>query len=45
MALEGISHDITPDRHIVTLYPNPSRIYTYFILDTDELNDDTKGLA
>jgi hypothetical protein len=45
MALEGISHDITPDRHIVTLYPNPSRIYTYFILDTDELDDDTKALA
>jgi hypothetical protein len=45
MALEGISHDITPDRHIVTLYPNPSRVYTYFILDTDELNDETKGLA
>ncbi len=45
MALEGISHDITPDRHIVTLYPNPTRIYTYFILDTDELDDDTKGLA
>jgi hypothetical protein len=32
MALEGISHDITPDRHIVTLYPNPTRIYTYFIV-------------
>ena len=45
MALEGISHDITPDRHIVTLYPNPSRIYTNFILDTDKLNDDTKGLG
>lgn len=45
MALEGISHDITPDRHIVTIHPNPTRIYTYFILDTDELNDDTKGLA
>jgi hypothetical protein len=30
MALEGISHDITPDRHIVTLYTNPARIYTYF---------------
>jgi hypothetical protein len=45
MALEGISHDITPDRHIVTLYTNPSRIYTYFILDTDELDDDTKALA
>lgn len=45
MALEGISHDITPDRHIVTLYPNPSRIYTYFILNSSELNDDTKGLG
>ena len=45
MALEGISHDITPDRHIVTLYPNPARIYTYFIVDTDELDDDTKGLG
>jgi hypothetical protein len=45
MALEGIGHDITPDRHIVTLYTNPARIYTYFILDTDELDDDTKGLA
>lgn len=32
MALEGISHDITPDRHIVTLYTNPARIYTYFIV-------------
>jgi len=45
MALEGMSHDITADRHIVTLYTNPSRIYTYFILDTDELDDDTKALA
>jgi hypothetical protein len=45
MALEGISHDITPDRHIVTLYTNPARIYTYFILNTDELDDETKGLA
>ena len=45
MALEGISHDITPDRHIVTLYPNPMRIYTYFILNTDKLDDDTKGLG
>jgi hypothetical protein len=45
MALEGISHDITPDRHIVTLYPNPARIYTYFIVGTDVLDDDTKGLG
>lgn len=45
MALEGISHDISPDRHIVTLYTNPARIYTYFILDTDKLDNDAKGLA
>ena len=45
MALEGISHDITPDRHIVTLYTNPARIYTYFIVGTDELDDDAKGLG
>jgi hypothetical protein len=45
MALEGISHDISPDRHIVTLYTNPARIYTYFILNSSTLNDDTKGLG
>ena len=45
MALEGMTHDITPDRHIVTLYPNPATIFTFFILDTDELDDITKGLA
>jgi hypothetical protein len=45
MALEGMTHDITPDRHIVTLYPNPARIYTYFILNTDKLDDVTKGLG
>jgi len=45
MALEGISHEITPDRHIVTLYTNPARIYTYFILGTDVLDNDAKGLG
>ena len=45
MALEGINHSITPDRHIVTLYTNPARIITLFILDTDELDDETKGLG
>jgi len=45
MALEGMTHDITPDRHIVTLYTNPARIFTLFILDTDKLDDDTKGLG
>ena len=45
MALEGISHDITPDRHIVTLYTNPARIYTYFIVGTDTVGNDAKGLG
>lgn len=45
MALEGIAHDITPDRHIVTLYTNPARIYTNFILNSSTLNDETKGLG
>jgi hypothetical protein len=45
MALEGISHDISPDRHIVTLYTNPARIYTYFIVGTDVLDNDAKGLG
>jgi len=45
MALEGISHDISPDRHIVTLYTNPARIYTYFILGTDALDDQAKALG
>jgi hypothetical protein len=45
MALEGISHDITPDRHIVTLYTNPARIYHYFVLNTDKLNDLAQGLG
>jgi hypothetical protein len=45
MALEGISHDISPDRHIVTLYTNPARIYTYFIVDVDTVGNDAKGLG
>lgn len=45
MSLEGISHDITPDRHIVTLYTNPARIYHYFILNTDVLDDLAQGLG
>jgi hypothetical protein len=45
MALEGISHDISPDRHIVTLYTNPARIYTYFIVGVDTVGNDAKGLG
>jgi hypothetical protein len=45
MAIEGISHMISQDQHIVTLYPNPARIFTLFILNSSALNDDTKGLG
>jgi hypothetical protein len=45
MALEGISHEITPDRHIVTLYTNPARIYTYFIVGVDTVGNDARGLG
>lgn len=45
MELEGIAHDISPDRHIVTLYTNPARLYTYFIVGTDTVGNDAKGLG
>lgn len=45
MAIEGISHVISQDQHIVMLYPNPARIFTLFILNSSVLNDDTKGLG
>jgi ABC-type taurine transport system substrate-binding protein len=45
MALEGISHDISPDRHIVTLYTNPARIYTYFIVGGYPLTTRTNLVA
>jgi hypothetical protein len=45
MALEGISHEITTDRHIVVLHTNPARIYTYFIVGTDAIGNDARGLG
>lgn len=45
MALEGISHDIQPDRHIVTLYTNPLRIYTNFIIGTDAIGNENRGIG
>jgi hypothetical protein len=45
MALEGISHEITTDRHVVVLHTNPARIYTYFIVDTDAVGNDARGLG
>jgi hypothetical protein len=45
MELEGIAHEISPDRHIVTLYTNPARIYTYFIVGVDTVGNQAKGLG
>jgi hypothetical protein len=45
MALEGISHDISPDRHIVTLYTNPLRIYSYFVVGTDAIGNENRGIG
>lgn len=43
--VEGISHRITPESHIVTIYTGPATTYLQFILDTSTLNDATYGLA
>jgi hypothetical protein len=43
--VEGISHQITPESHIVTIYTGPATTYLQFILDTSTLNDSTYGLA
>lgn len=43
--VEGISHQITPESHIVTIYTGPATTYLQFILNTSTLNDSTYGLA
>lgn len=43
--VEGISHHITPESHIVTIYTGPATTYLQFILNTSTLNDATYGLA
>lgn len=43
--VEGISHQITPESHIVTIYTGPATTYLQFILNTSTLNDATYGLA
>jgi hypothetical protein len=43
--VEGISHQITVESHVVTIYTGPGRIYFAFILNTSKLNDSTYGLG
>lgn len=43
--VEGISHQITVESHIVTIYTGPGRIYSPFILNTSKLDDSTYGLG
>jgi hypothetical protein len=43
--VEGISHRITPETHVVTIYTGPASTYLQFILNTSQLNDSTYGLA
>jgi hypothetical protein len=43
--VEGISHDITVESHVVTIYTGPATTYLQFILNTSTLNDSTYGLA
>ena len=43
--VEGISHRVTPETHVVTIYTGPASTYLQFILNTSELNDSTYGLA
>jgi hypothetical protein len=43
--VEGISHQITVESHVVTIYTGPGTIYFPFILNTSKLNDSTYGLG
>jgi hypothetical protein len=43
--IEGITHEITVDRHVIRLYCAPASLYDLFILDTSELDDTAYGLG
>lgn len=43
--VEGISHNITVESHVVTIYTGPATTYLQFILNTSTLDDSTYGLA
>ena len=43
--VEGVEHEIGPDRHVVRLYCSPASLYENFLLDTSELNDPAYGLG
>jgi len=43
--VEGIDHKISPSNHTIVLQCSPADLYTQFILNTDELDDETVGLG
>jgi hypothetical protein len=43
--VEGISHQITVESHVLTIYTGPGTIYFPFILNTSTLNNSTYGLG
>jgi hypothetical protein len=43
--VEGISHKISPSNHTVVLQCSPAELFTLFILDTNELDDNEIGLG
>jgi len=43
--VEGLSHHVTPESHVVTIYTGPASTYLQFILNTSTLNDSTYGLG
>lgn len=43
--VEGIDHKISPSNHTVVLQCSPADLYTEFILNTDELDDELVGLG
>jgi hypothetical protein len=43
--VEGIDHKISPSNHTIVLQCSPADLYTEFILDTDELDDELVGLG
>ena len=43
--VEGISHKIMPSNHTIVLQCSPAVLFTLFILDTNELDDNEIGLG
>jgi hypothetical protein len=43
--VEGISHDIRPDSHVVVITTSPAVLFEPFVLDTNRLDDILYGLS